>query len=205
MKLGILGGTFDPPHNGHLRIARAAQDALGLAQIVFIPAKLPPHKLVVEDGGLEDPVSPPETRFAMLKLALRDHPDFVISMLEAERDGPSYTVDTLRELCRETPGADVFFIMGMDSLVNLPTWHQPQEIVKLCKLAVLKRPGYQVDLDRLEFQVPGVTSAVVMVPAPEIDLSSTEIRARVRRGEPIRELVPTAVADYIEQHQLYKR
>lgn len=203
MRLGILGGTFDPPHNGHLQIAHAARDALELAHIVFLPAKQPPHKQDDADGDL-DPVSPLEARLAMLRLALRPHPEFVISLLEVERDGLSYTVDTLRELRRDSPDADIFFIMGMDSLVNLPTWHQPREIVKLGKLAVLNRPGYQLDLDALERQVPGVSAALVMVPAPKVDISSTDIRSRVRRDKSIRGLVPPAVANYIQQHHLYK-
>ncbi|MCC7164479.1 MAG: nicotinate-nucleotide adenylyltransferase [Anaerolineae bacterium] len=198
MKYGILGGTFDPPHNGHLKIAAAARSALGLAQIVFIPAGQPPHKL-------DDPVSPAATRLAMLELALARHPDFVISRLELLRAGPSYTVDTLREL-HQTLGddAEIYFIMGMDSLQNFHAWHQPQEIVKLCKLAVLRRPGFDVDLDTLEKQVPGVTASVVIIPGPEFDISASEIRARVRRGESIRGLVPPAVAAFIKTNRLYK-
>lgn len=198
MKYGILGGTFDPPHNGHLKIAAAARSALGLAQIVFIPAGQPPHKL-------DDPVSPAATRLAMLELALARHPNFVISRLELLRAGPSYTVDTLREL-HQTLGddAEIYFIMGMDSLQNFHTWHQPQEIVKLCKLAVLRRPGFDVDLDTLEKQVPGVTASVVIIPGPEFDISASEIRARVRRGESIRGLVPPAVAAFIKTNRLYK-
>lgn len=197
MKLGILGGTFDPPHNGHLQIAAMAQRALQLGQIVFIPAKQPPHKLNML-------VSPLQTRVAMLERALRGHPAFEISMLEVQREGPSYTVDTLRELRRERgTGAELVFIMGEDSLVNFPTWHQPEEIVKLCTLAVLQRPGYDVDMDKLETEVKGVKASVIMIPAPEIPISASEIRQRVRRGESIRELVPPAVADYIRQHRLY--
>lgn len=197
MNLGILGGTFDPPHNGHLQIAAAAQSALQLAQIVFIPAGQPPHKL-------DEPVSPLAVRVAMLELALDANPDFAISLLEAERAGPSYTVDTLRALRAVLEHDEIYFIMGMDSLQNLPTWHQPQEIVKLCKLAVLRRPGYGIDLDALEQRVPGVKKSVVMIPAPEIDIAAREIRERVRRGEPIGDLVPPPVADYIAAHSLYR-
>lgn len=197
MKLGILGGTFDPPHNGHLQIAAAAQDALRLAQIVFMPARQPPHKL-------DEPVSPLADRVAMLELALGEHPDFVISLLEAKRAGPSYTVDTLRELRAVLAQDEIYFIMGMDSLQNLPSWYQPQEIVKLCKLAVLRRPGYGIDLDVLEQQVPGVKTSVVMIPAPEIEISASEIRDLVCRGESIRDLVPPLVADYIAAHSLYR-
>lgn len=198
MKIGILGGTFDPPHNGHLHMARAAQDALGLAEIIFMPAKQPPHKL-------DDPVSPLETRVAMLERALAGEPTFVISMLEAERQGPSYTVETLRILRRELgDDAEIFFIIGEDSLVNFPTWHQPHEIVKLCKLAVLQRPKYDVDLDALDKRVPGVKASVVLIRARELDISSSDIRERVARGESIRKLVPARVADYIESHHLYQ-
>jgi nicotinate-nucleotide adenylyltransferase len=197
MKLGILGGTFDPPHNGHLVLAEAAMHQLRLAQVVFMPAKQPPHKL-------DEVISPLEARVAMLERALRGKPAFVISLLEAERAGPSYTVDTLRALRRDLTRTEIFFIMGMDSLQNLPTWHQPEEIVKLCKLAVLKRHGYFVDLDALEQQIPGVKRAVVFVNAPELNVSASDIRARAARGESIREFVPAAVADYIETHHLYR-
>jgi nicotinate-nucleotide adenylyltransferase len=197
MKLGILGGTFDPPHNTHLLIAQAAQHSLQLAQIIFIPARQPPHKS-------NEPISALKDRVAMLERAIRGHAHFVISMIEAERPGPSYTVDTLRALRRDlAPTAELFFIMGMDSLENLPTWHQPRDLVKLCKLAVLRRPGYQVDLDALETLVPGVRSSVVFVRAPESNISASEIRERCARGEPIGDLVPPAVADYITRHGLY--
>src|SRR5581483_7763292 len=187
-----------PPHTGHLLIATEAQKRLQLAQVLFIPAKLPPHKL-------GEVISPLDMRVAMLERALRGKPSFVISMIEAHRPGPSYTVDTLRELRRDlSPSAEIFFIMGMDSLQNFPTWYQPTEIVKLCKLAVLKRPGFEVDLDALEEQVPGVKASVVFIRAPEVDISASEIRERVRRGESLHDLVPPAVAEYIEKHHLYQ-
>jgi nicotinate-nucleotide adenylyltransferase len=197
MKLGILGGTFDPPHNGHLHIAESAQHTLHLAQVVFIPAKLPPHKL-------DDTITPLDMRVAMLERALKGKPTFVISMIEARRPGPSYTLDTLRELRHDlSPGAELFFIMGMDSLVQLATWHQPAEIVKLAKLAVLRREGFELDLDALEAQVPGVRHSVVMLRAPTSNISASDIRARVQAGESIEGLVPPAVRDYIEKHRLY--
>lgn len=198
MKLGILGGTFDPPHYGHLHIAEFAMRALELAEIVFVLAKQPPHKL-------DDPVSPLAARLEMLERALSDKPAFVISLIETKRTGPSYSVDTLRELRREFgDDTEIFFVMGEDSLVNFPTWHQPQEIVKLCKLAVLQRPGYDLDVDALEHRVPGVKASLVLIPAAEMNISSSEIRERVRRGESIREFVPSLVADYIESHRLYR-
>lgn len=198
MKIGILGGTFDPPHYGHLELAEAALRQLRLAQVIFMPAKQPPHK---PNGD----ISPLAARVAMLERALRDKPAFAISLLEAKRAGPSYTVDTLRQLHHDLPPrTKIFFLMGLDSLQNLPTWYQPQEIVKLCKLAVLKRPGYFADLNALEKKVPGVQRAVVFVHAPESAISASEIRARAARGENIDAFTPRAVAAYIKRQRLYR-
>ncbi len=198
MRIGILGGTFDPPHLGHLVIAEQARANLNLAKVYFVPAKQPPHKL-------NEPVSPLKERAAMLKLAVDDYPFFGLSMIEASRPGPSYTVDTIRLMRDEFPPAtELYFIMGMDSLENLPTWHKPEELVKRCCLAVLRRPGYHVDLDKLEEQVPGVKSSVVFIPAPELDISSSDLQERVRRGQSIHYMVPDAVAEYIEEHHLYQ-
>ncbi len=198
MRIGILGGTFDPPHIGHLIIAEEAREKLGLDRVIFIPAPQPPHKL-------DEPVTPLQDRVAMLRLSLRNNPYFSLSLVEAERPGPSYTVDTLRVLRAEyPPEAELFFIMGMDSLVQLPTWHEPRELIALCMLAVLRRPGYAADLLALDRQIPGIASRVVFIPAPEIDLSSSELQAQVRAGESIRYLVPDGVAEYIAEHKLYQ-
>ncbi len=197
MRIGILGGTFDPPHIGHLVIAEEARSELGLARVYFIPARRPPHKL-------DEPVTPLEDRVEMLRLALGGNPFFSLSLVEANRPGPSYTVDTLRELRQELPDStDLFFIMGMDSLVELPTWHQPAELIKLCLLAVLKRPGYSADMESLEKQIPGIGSRVVFIPSPEVEISSTELQARCRAGLSLKYLVPDSVAEYIREHGLY--
>ena len=199
MRIGILGGTFDPPHLGHLLIADQARERLGLEQVYFVPAPEPPHK----QG---EPVSPFSDRVAMLRRALAGYPFFAISLVEANRAGPSYTTDTLRRLHLDfRSGTKFFFIMGSDSLEDLPTWHEPRELVKLARLAVLRRPGHPVDLEALEKQVPGIRSSVVVVPAPELTISSTEIQARVCAGRPIDDLVPPGVAEYIREHRLYKR
>lgn len=198
MRIGILGGTFDPPHKGHLIIAEQARRALDLGQIYFVPARQPPHKL-----GL--PITPVNDRLAMLRLAVDGHSFFSISLVEVKRPGPSYTVDTLRELRREfPPSTELYFIEGMDSLVALPTWHQPKELIQLCYLAVLKRPGYELDMDSLEDQVPGVRARVVFIPAPEIEISSHEIQARCRAGQSLHDLVPGPVEQYIAEHHLYE-
>ncbi len=198
MRIGILGGTFDPPHIGHIAIAEAAQRALDLAEVIFVPAREPPHKL-------DQRVTPLKDRLAMLRLALRDHPTFTLSLIEAERAGPSYTVDTLRELRAQfPPSTEIFFIEGEDSLGALPTWHKPHELIQLCKLAVLQRPGYTVDLDALEKQVPGVKARVVFINAPEIEISSHELQARCREGRSLRGFVPEGVDEYITQYHLYE-
>ncbi len=198
MRIGILGGTFDPPHIGHLIIAEEAREKLELDRVYFIPARQPPHKL-------GQPVTPLEDRVAMLRLALRYNPFFSLSLIEADRPGPSYTSDTLRELRADfPPETGLFFIMGMDSLEQLPTWHEPREIVALCMLAVLGRPGYTADLEALEQQIPGIKSRVVFIPAPEIELSSSELEARIRAGQSVRYLVPDGVPDYITEHHLYQ-
>ncbi len=198
MRIGILGGTFDPPHIGHLIIAEEAREKLGLARVYFIPARQPPHKL-------NEIVSPLEDRVAMLRLSLDENPFFTISLIEAQRPGPSYTVDTLRELRRELgPSTELFFIMGMDSLENLPTWHHPCELIELAQLAVLRRPGYAADLDALEEKIPGLESRVLFITAPELEVSSTELQARVQAGQSIRYLVTDGVAEYIEAHHLYR-
>ncbi len=198
MRIGILGGTFDPPHIGHLVIAEEARSALSLARVYFVPARQPPHKL-------DQQVTPLEDRLAMLRLAVDDNPFFTISLVEANRPGPSYTVDTIRELRKEFPPfTEIFFIEGMDSLAALPTWHHPEELIQLCYLAVLKRPGFEADLDALEAVVPGVKSRVVFIPAPELEISSHELQSRCRAGHSLEYLVPKGVDEYIAEHHLYE-
>ena len=198
MRIGILGGTFDPPHIGHLIIAEETREYLDLVRVYFVPARQPPHKL-------NEPMSSLQDRLAMLRLALNAHPFFTLSLVEADRPGPSYTVDTLRALRAEFPPAtELFFIMGMDSLVDLPTWHAPHQLIELCQLAVLRRPGYIPDLATLEEKIPGITSRVVFVPAPELKLSSSDLQARVRAGHSIEHMVSAGVAEYITEHHLYQ-
>jgi nicotinate-nucleotide adenylyltransferase len=198
VRIGILGGTFDPPHIGHLVIAEEARKKLALAKVYFVPARQPPHKL-------GEPVSPLKDRVAMLRLALDDSPSFVLSLVEANRPGPSYTVDTLRQLRTEfPPAAEFFLIMGMDSLANLPTWHKPGELIQMCRLAVLRRPGYSAEMDELERKIPGIKSKVLFIPAPELEISSSDLQSRVRGGLPIQSVVPAGVTEYIAQHHLYE-
>ena len=198
MRIGVLGGTFDPIHIGHLVIAEEARGELMLERVVFVPARLSPHKL-------DHVVSPVEHRQAMVELAIASNPHFAVSRVDIDRFGPSYTVDTV-ELLRDEWGAgvEIYFIMGSDSLLDILTWHNPQRLIKLCRFAVVSRPGYQVNLDELDALLPGAASRVQTLNAPELDISSTDIRRRVREGLSIRYQVPEAVEDYIYQHELYR-
>jgi nicotinate-nucleotide adenylyltransferase len=198
MRVGVLGGTFDPIHIGHLVSAEEAWVELELERVVFIPAGLPPHKL-------DHVMSPVEHRLAMVELAIASNPHFAVSRTDIDRLGPCYTVDTI-ELLRDEwgRGVEIYFIMGSDSLLDILTWHNPERLIRLCRFAVVSRPGYQVDLDELDALLPGLASRVQMLNAPELDISSTDIQRRVREGLSIKYQVPKAVEDYIYQHKLYR-
>ncbi|MFH0914167.1 MAG: nicotinate-nucleotide adenylyltransferase [Chloroflexota bacterium] len=199
MKLGVLGGTFDPVHRGHLMVAEEARAELGLDEVLFVPAGDPWLKS-------DRTISPAGHRVAMLRLAIAGKLYFKLSLLEIERPGPSYTVDTLAELRRGLKAGDeIYLIMGWGSLAELPRWHQPSRVIPLCRLAVAPRPGVlRPDLATLEKSIPGISEKVVFLRAPEMDISATDIRERVRKGLPIGHLVPEAVAKYIEEHGLYR-
>jgi len=194
-QVGVIGGTFDPIHFAHLVAAQEAAWALSLDQVLFIPARQPPHKL-------GEPVTEAHHRLAMTRLAVERNQLFSVSTIEMERAGPSYTVDTLRQLREE--GSEVSFIVGMDSLAELHTWHDPDGILELAEIVTVYRGGWeQVDLVALEARLPTAKGRVRVIPIPALDISSTDIRSRVARGQPIRYLVPDAVADYIAEHKLY--
>lgn len=200
MRLGVLGGTFDPPHVGHLLLAEEARLALSLGQVLFTPAGGPWRK-----AGQE--LSPREDRLAMVRLAVADNPHFAVSALEIEREGPSYTAETLAALHEQLPDdSEIFFIMGADSLADFPRWHQPQRILELARLGVAERPeredeGFGEVL--AEDLARAMRERVVWLRMPRIDISSTAVRDRVRRGLSIRCWVPPAVEEYIRQHGLY--
>ncbi len=196
-RLGILGGTFDPIHIGHLIMAEEVRARLSLQQVVFVPAQVSPLKL-------GDSSAPPERRLRMVELAIRDNPHFAVSRIDLDRQGPSFTVDTLRAI-RGACGADVelFFILGTDSLGSLKAWRSPQDILRLARLVAVSRPSYLVDVRALERDLPGISKVTDLVTTVEIGVSSTDIRARVAQGLSIRYLVPTAVETYLREHQLY--
>ncbi|HEX7594142.1 MAG TPA: nicotinate-nucleotide adenylyltransferase [Anaerolineae bacterium] len=196
-RIGVLGGTFDPPHNGHLAIAQAALTQLQLAEVLFAPTHQPPHKL-------GNAITPIEHRLAMVRLAIAPHPRLTLSRVDVDRAGPTFTVDTMRLLRQQFANAELYFIMGTDSLANILTWRAPAEFIRLCRLAVFNRPGFTVDLDALEAQLPGLRERAVILPAPALDIAASDLQHRVRAGLPITDWVPAAVAAYIAEHGLYR-
>ncbi len=202
MRVGILGGTFDPVHIAHLRLAESAREALALDEVLFVPAGDPWRK--------SDPHAPSgrritaaEHRLAMLRLAVAGNDDFAISEIELRRDGPTYTADTLEQLAGERLDDEFWFIVGADALADLPNWHDPERIVVHAKLAVAARAGE--DADPASIGLPGLAGRVDTFAMERIDASSTDIRARVAAGRSIRYLVPPEVERYIATHQLYRR
>ena len=197
MRIGILGGTFNPPHLGHLVCAQEAYRELGLDQVMFIPAAVPPHKPVEADPGAEH-------RLELCRLAIRDDDRFVASDLELRRDGPSYTVDTLEELSSQSSTNELFLILGGDIAAGLPRWREPERVLELASVAIAKRRGtaratVQRGLDSLR----GGERATFFS-MPRIGISSTMVRRRVRAAQPIRYFVPDGVVEYIETHGLYR-
>jgi len=199
MKLGVLGGTFDPIHNGHILMAEEASCRLNLKEVIFIPAGHPYFKEDLQVTGAEH-------RLRMVQLAIAGKPSFRLSTMEIDRVGVTYTVDTIRELARHlAPQDELFFIMGWDNLRELPMWFRPSELISLCKLVVVPRADcLPPDLSQLETKIFGITQRVIMLDKPEIEISSSEIRERVRLGVRIDGLVPGPVAGYIAENGLYR-
>jgi nicotinate-nucleotide adenylyltransferase len=195
--IGVIGGTFDPIHYGHLHIASALREALGLERVIWVPAGRPPHKT----GQI---VSSDRDRLAMLRLALADSPVDEISTVDLDRAGPSYTADTLALLNEQYAPALLVFLMGEDSLRDLPTWHEPERILSLAELAVAGRPGVDADLGTLTLAIPSLHGRVHIVPTDEFDISSSDIRRGAREGKSLAGLVPPAVETYIRDHGLYR-
>jgi nicotinate-nucleotide adenylyltransferase len=197
VRLGILGGTFNPPHLGHLICAQEAHTQLKLDSVMFIPAGVPPHK-ALKPG---DPDG--QRRYDLCVAATGDDPRFQVSDIELRRAGPSYTADTLQELHVRIPDSELFLIVGADTAASLPSWHQPERVVALATLAVAKRRGTTRDaVDDALAQIGGGERAEFFR-MPRVGISSTDIRRRVKAQEPITYLVPQAVASYIDEHRLY--
>jgi len=195
-RIGIFGGTFDPIHIGHLIIATELKHALNLDHVIFVPSGQPPHKA-------DQMISSDADRLAMLRLAIADNPAFAVSTLDLERPGPSYTADLLSLLHDDHPDAHLVFLMGEDSLRDLPTWHQPERIVALAEIGVAIRPEIETDLETIYRLLPPARGRITIVPTTLIDISSSELRRRVQAGEPIRYQVPAAVESYVMRTGLY--
>jgi nicotinate-nucleotide adenylyltransferase len=195
--IGILGGTFNPPHVAHLLCASEARWQLGLDEVLLVPAGVPPHKPMADDPGIEH-------RLAMCRLAARGHEQWLgVSDLEAQGSGPSYTVDTLRQIHASQPGDELTFIVGGDMAWSLPAWREPGTILGLARVAVAERAGARREEIRERLaELRGIEN-ITYIDVPRVDISSAALRQRVRSGEPITYLVPDAVSDYIEQRRLY--
>lgn len=196
--LGVLGGTFNPPHVAHLLCASEAFDQLQLDQVLLVPTFQPPHKEVADDPG-------PEVRAELCERAVSGDPRLKVSRVELERGGRSYTVDTLRALHAVHPGAELTFIVGGDMAMTLPTWHEPGEILGLARLAVAERSGVarQDILDHLTATLGDVTHRITFFAMPRMDISSSQIRRRIADGRTTRYLLPAAVADRAAELALY--
>ncbi|MFC2045870.1 nicotinate-nucleotide adenylyltransferase [Chloroflexota bacterium] len=198
MDIGILGGTFDPIHCGHLVIAREVQNKLGLAEVLFIPAGQP---LLKKNPA----ISAIGHRTEMVRLAISDEPGFQLSKVDIDRTGPSYTVETITRLKSQYKAADgIYFIVGWDSLSQLPHWKNPEQLFAMCRLVVVPRPGFDPpDITLLEEALPGLAQNILPLDINRIDVSSSEIRDRVSQGLSLDQLVPEPVERYIKEHGLY--
>jgi nicotinate-nucleotide adenylyltransferase len=197
-RVGILGGTFNPPHIGHLSVARAALEQLQLARVVLVPARTPPHKAIECEPG-------PEHRFEMCRLTVAADERIEVSRVELDREGPSYTVDTLRLLHEQAPDAELTLIVGSDMAVDLPRWRDPEGILGLASLAVAARAGAERETVRRRLAALRGAERVAFLDMEEVDVSSSLVRERVARGLEIKDLVADGVAEYIEDHGLYRK
>ena len=196
-RIGVLGGTFDPVHFGHLAIAEESRARVPLDVVLLMPARVQPLRQ-------QEQTSSPEHRGAMLERAVLGNPALSVSRIEFERAGPSYTVDTialLRE--RYVRGSELFFLLGIDALAELPHWKEPERLLTLCRLVAFQRPGYDFDPRNLFLQIPLLRDRLTLIEGPRLDISGTDLRRRVRQGLPIRYQVPDAVAEYIHSNRLY--
>jgi nicotinate-nucleotide adenylyltransferase len=193
-KIGIMGGTFDPVHFGHLFAAEFAREAVGLSRVIFMPSGNPPHKSY-------DGMAPAEDRFEMARLAIENNPGFEISRAEVDREGVSYTSDTLEFLSALNPGASLFLITGLDAALDIPNWHEPLKILSFCKILVIARSGYI--RDKISMLDDMIRDSLLIFDTDLIDISATDIRNKVRSGCCIRYMTPDVVCDYIIKKNLY--
>ena len=196
--IGIFGGTFDPPHIGHMVLADEARAELGLSRVLWVVTGEPPHKP-------DRPIIPVEHRLRMVELAIEDDPAFKLSRLEVDRPGPHYAVDTMAAMAKDRPEEERAYVMGKDSLRDLPSWESPKRFIELADaIVVLNRSDVAVDMEELESQLPGLLGKAHLLDVPLVDVASRDIRQRVAAGKPFRYLVPRKVADYITAQALYR-
>lgn len=195
-RIGLLGGTFDPPHVGHLWLAEVAREQLGLNEVLFLPVGEPPHK----EGRRITAVS---HRLTMTQLAIQDNPAFALDTTDSDRPPPHTTVTLLPLIQTQYPDAQLWLIIGADSLRDLPTWVEPQRLISQCRLAVLPRPGVEIDWHVLETAVPHIRTITHWLEGPSVALSATQIRHWAEEGRSLRYLIPPTVLAYIQQHRLY--
>jgi nicotinate-nucleotide adenylyltransferase len=200
MNIGVLGGTFDPIHIGHIKVAEEVVARLDLPRILFMPAGQPWLKL-----NNANAISSVQHRLEMVRLGIAGNPRFKLSTMEIERGGPTYSVDTIEQLhSRLGEGDEIFFILGWDNLMQLPQWHRPERLIKLCRLAAVPRVDFSLpDLPALEKELPGITQRVILFDKPRVDINASQIRQRVVQGLSISDFVPKAVERYIKEHGLY--
>ena len=199
-KIGIMGGTFDPIHYGHLVAAEVTRAEFGLDKVIFIPAGRPPHKQ-------QQSITDSEHRYLMTALAISSNPDFEVSRIEVDKNELTYTIDTVKELLgiyRE--GTDIYFITGADAVLELMTWYKIEELLTLCRFIAVTRPGF--NMKDLEQKIGEISSKyngeIIFMEVPLLEISSTDIRERVRSGKPIKYLLPETVEEYIGKHELYR-
>lgn len=197
MRIGIFGGTFDPPHIGHQILAGEALDQLKLDQVIWVLTPDSPHKKLQKITNLTD-------RLRMVELAIADNPGFILSRIDIDRQPPHYAVDTLQLLHDTAPNDEFFYVMGWDSLNDLPTWHNPADFVSLCQgIAVMLRQGEDLDISNVEAEIPGLGLKLHLLKTPTIEISGSDIRTRVKKGKQFRYFVPENVYQYILENHLY--
>jgi len=197
-KVGVFGGTFDPVHLGHLAAAERVRCDLELEQVIFVPANISPFKLGHRHSASRH-------RLHMVQLAVRDNPHFGVSEIELERGGTSYTVDTIELLKAQKPDDELYFIMGMDSLLDLNGWKDVDRLIRMCRLVVVTRPGYEISREQLNLLgLPAlVWERTTFLEVPGLDIASTDLRERIRRGQSVRYLLTSEVETYIRENGLY--
>ena len=197
-RIGLFGGTFDPPHIGHLILASEAVQQLGLSRLLWVLTPQPPHK---EPAA----ITPAEHRMAMVKLAIADNSTFELSTLELDRPGPHYTIETVELLKTAAPDSGIALLLGGDAVNDLPEWRRPRDLIAACDLiGAMLRPGVTIDIERLERGLPGAAGKIRILDVPLIDIASSEVRRRIRGRLPYRYFLTAAVLEYVRQKKLYE-